>query len=262
MVKRGATVVIACRDLLKANEAIKNIRAETEEGKLFALELDLESFESIKAFCKVIKDEYAEFDCLINNAGVGMKENKLSKEGIEIHVATNHIGHFLLTNLLFDLIKKNNSRVVVVSSKLHEKGTINFESFGKIEQNPKSNKPKQLYANSKLMNFYFAKELYKRGIDTHVCCPGLCYTDFFRHFNLRFYHFVLFSPIVLLFLRSAEQGAQNVIHCAIDNENTDEKNPNKSFIVMSLKQTKSKIDLKDEVSEKLWTESKKLCELN
>lgn len=259
--KRNAIVIIACRDLLKANEAIKNIRAETNRGKLTALELDLESFESIRAFCKVIHDEYPEFDCLINNAGLAMNDPKLSKEGFEIHTATNHLGHFLLTNLLFDLIRKNNARVVVVSSKLHEKGEINFETFGKIVEGPKI-KNKQPYSNSKLMNFYFAKELYKKGVDVHVLCPGLCYTDLFRFANIKFYHLILFSPIVLWFLRSAEQGAQNIIHCATDNENTEDKNPSTSYIVMNLKQTKSKLDLKDDISEKLWIESAKICGIN
>ena len=64
----------------------------------------------------------------------------------------------------------------------------------------------RLYNNSKLMNFYFAKELYKRGVDVHVCCPGLCNTDFFRAYDPKFYHYILFSPVILFFLRSAEQG--------------------------------------------------------
>lgn len=263
LAKRGATVIIACRDLLKANEAIKNIKLETNESaSLVALELDLESFESIRAFCQVIKNEYPQFDCLINNAGLGMRDTKLSKEGFEIHLATNHLGHFLLTNLLLEQIKKNNARVVVVSSKLHEKGEIKFENLRKIDNIPKQKKRNQLYANSKLMNFYFAKELYKKGVDTHVCCPGLCHTDFFRHFNLRFYHYILFSPIVLLYLRTAEQGAQNIIYCATDNENTAEKNPRNSYLIINLQQKKSKVDLSDKISEKLWIESSKLCELD
>lgn len=112
------------------------------------------------------------------------------------------------------------------------------------------------------MNFYFAKELFKKGVDVHVCCPGLCNTDFFRAYNPKFYHYIMFSPVILFFLRSPEQGAQNIIHCATDNVNTDDKNPDKSFLVVNLEQTKSKIDLNEEVSEKLWIESAKLCELD
>lgn len=258
LTKRGATVVLACRDLLKANDAIANIRLEVNDAKITALPLDLESYDSIKSFCRDISREYPEFDCIINNAGLSVKEPFVTDEKIEVHTATNHLGHFLMINLLLDLIRKNNARVVVVSSKLYQKGKIDFENFGKLVD---SNKPKQLYANSKLMNFYFAKELYKKGIDVHVCCPGLCYTDLFRDYNFKFYHWIAFSPVILLFLRSAEQGAQNIIHCATDNENDAEKNPSNSYIVINLRQEKSNINLADDISEKLWIESKKLCRI-
>lgn len=262
LAKRGATVILACRNMDKANEAINKIRAETKEGELIAIELDLASFDSIKKFVAMIKEKYSVFDCLINNAGLATITQQYTKENIELHTGTNHIGPFLLTNLLMDNIKKNNSRVVIVSSRMHERATIDFENFGKFTEKPKGERSNHLYNNSKLMNFYFAKELYKKGVDVHVCCPGLCNTDFFRDYDPKFYHYILFSPVILFFLRSPEQGAQNIIFCATDDVNTEEKNPDKSYIVMNLQQTKSKIDLSDEISEKLWAESAKLCEIN
>lgn len=158
----------------------------------------------------------------------------------------------MLTRLLLDNIKTNKSRVVVVSSKLHEKGVIDFTSFGK----------KSGYDDSKLMNFYFAKELYERGVDCHVLCPGLCFTNLFRDFNPKFYHYILLSPFILWYLRTAEHGAQNILHCALDNINDAEKNPSNSYLIMNLKQTKSKITLDGEISERLWLESAKLCGLD
>lgn len=259
---RGATVIMACRNMEKAGEAIKKIRQVTNEGELIPLELDLASFDSIKKFCTVIKEKYPVFDCLINNAGLAVQTNQSTKENFELHTGTNHIGPFLLTNLLMENIKKNNSRVVVVSSKMHERATIDFENFGKFTEKPKGERSNHLYNNSKLMNFYFAKELFKKGVDVHVCCPGLCNTDFFRSYDPKFYHYILFSPVILFFLRSPEQGAQNIIYCATDDVNTDDKNPDKSYIVMNLEQTKSKINLSDEISEKLWAESAKMCGIN
>lgn len=191
-----------------------------------------------------------------------MQNNQSTKENIELHCGTNHIGPFLLTNLLLDKIKENNARVVIVSSKMHEKASIDFENFGKFTEKPRGERTNHLYNNSKLMNFYFAKELYKRGVDVHVCCPGLCNTDFFRDYDPKFYHYILFSPVILFFLRSPEQGAQNIIHCATDDVNTEDKNPDKSYLVINLAQTKSKIDLSDDISEKLWNESAKLCGIN
>lgn len=253
---------MACRNLEKAGEAIKKIREVTKDGELIPLELDLASFESIKKFCAVIKEKYPIFDCLINNAGLAVQVNKLTKENIELHAGTNHIGPFLLTNLLLDNIKKNNSRVVIVSSKMHEKASIDFENFGKFTEKPRKERSNHHYNSSKLMNFYFAKELYKKSVDVHVCCPGLCNTDFFRDYDPKFYHYILFSPVILFFLRSPEQGAQNIIFCATENVNTDEKNPDTSHLVINLQQTKSKINLSDEVSEKLWVESAKLSGIN
>lgn len=154
-------------------------------------------------------------------------------------------------------IETNKSRVVIVSSKLHEKGQLDFQNFGKLRED--ETKKFNTYNDSKLMNFYFSKELFKRGIDCHVLCPGLCYTNLFRDFNPRFYHYILFSPIIIFFMRSAKQGAQNILHCALDNVNTNEKNPDKSFIVINLKNKKSKITLQEDLSERLWTESEKMC---
>lgn len=185
---------------------MKLIRDETENGKMIPLELDLADFESIKKFADEIKKNHGNFDCLINNAGLAVLGNETTKDGFELHTGTNHLGPFLLTNLLMDNIKQNNARVVVVSSKMHERATIDFETFGKFTEKPKGERSNHLYNNSKLMNFYFAKELYKRGVDVHVCCPGLCKTNFFRAYEPKFYHYILFSPVILFYLRSAEQG--------------------------------------------------------
>lgn len=145
---------------------------------------------------------------------------------------------------------------------MHERGQIDFENLGKFVESGPRDRTNALYNNSKLMNFYFAKKLYSMGFDVHVLCPGLCNTDFFRAYQPKFYHYILFSPIILWFLRSAEQGAQNIIYCATESQNTDEKNPAKSYIVYDLKLQKSKIDLSDEVCEKLWNESSKMCGLS
>lgn len=183
LVARGGTVIMACRSLDKANEAISKIRTETGEGALIPLRLDLCSFESIEAFADTIKTFYSTFDCLINNAGLAVVGEQATNEGFEIHFGVNHLGHFFLTDLLKDLIKRNNSRIVCVSSRMHERGAkIDFDNLGKYVAPPNS-RANNMYNNSKLMNFYFARELYKQGYDAHVLCPGLCHTDFFRHYN-------------------------------------------------------------------------------
>lgn len=147
---RGATVILACRNMQKAQEAIEKIQQVTKEGQLIPLELDLASFDSIRKFSAVIKEKYPNFDCLINNAGLAVQDNQSTKNNIEIHTGTNHIGPFLLTNLLMDNIKRNNSRVVVVSSKMHERASIDFENFGKFTAKPRGERSNHLYNNSKV----------------------------------------------------------------------------------------------------------------
>lgn len=262
LVKRNATVIMACRSLEKADKAIGDIRKETTNGTVIACNLDLASFESIVDFVENIKSNYANFDCLINNAGLALPSTQYETvDGIELHFGTNHLGHFLLTRLLQDKIQTNNARIVIVSSMLHQKGQIDFATMAKcVNASGVITKAKNmLYNNSKLANFYHARELYKKGFDAHVLCPGLCHTDFFRSYNPRWYHYILFAPVVWLLLRSAAQGAENIVYCATDNENTMDKNPATGFFVRNCKQTKSKFQFDDQVGVRLWNESEKLC---
>lgn len=262
LAQRGAKVIMACRSLERANSAIAAIRQKTTNGQLIPCHLDLASFESIVDFVANVKSNYDNFDCLINNAGLAMPQwDQKTADGIELHFGTNHLGHFLLTRLLMEQIKENSARIVIVSSTLHQRGKINFETMAKCVDVPGqiNRGHNALYNNSKLANFYHARELYKRGFDAHVLCPGLCLTDFFRDYNPRWYHFILFAPVVWLMLRSAAQGAGNIVFCATDNVNTDEKNPATGYLVKNLKQTKSPVKFDDDVSVRLWDESEKLC---
>ena len=202
---RQATVIMACRSMERAGEAIRRIRQHTPEGELIPIELDLASFASVRDFSEAIKSRYPSFDCLINNAGLAMQTPTFTKENYEVHYGVNHLGHFLLVDLLKDNIRANAARIVIVSSKMHERAKIDFDNLGKWVDRARGERTNSLYNNSKLMNFYHARELYKQGYNVHVLCPGLCHTDFFRSYNPKWYHYVLFSPIVLLFLRSARQ---------------------------------------------------------
>ncbi|XP_055308852.1 retinol dehydrogenase 13-like [Sitodiplosis mosellana] len=262
LVNRDATVIMACRSIERADKAIGAIRKHTIKGTMIACHLDLATFESIVDFVQNIKENYPNFNCLINNAGLATPDSKqTTADGIELHFGTNHLGHFLLTKLLQDQIQANRARVVVVSSLLHQRGRIDFATLGKCvePQGVISKANNLLYNSSKLANFYHARELYKRGFDAHVLCPGLCHTDFFRDYNPRWYHYIMFAPVVWLLLRSAEQGSENVVFCATDNVNTDEKNPATGYFVRNLKQTKSKTQFDDKIGTRLWTESEKFC---
>ncbi|XP_055627231.1 retinol dehydrogenase 12-like isoform X1 [Toxorhynchites rutilus septentrionalis] len=251
---RQATTIMACRNMTKARQAIERIRQESKEGELIPMELDLASFNSIRKFASEINAKYPKMFCLVNNAGLAAQNPEFTEEGYEIHYGVNHLGQFLLVDLLKDNLKKYNSRVVVVSSRMHEiDASIDLENLGKwVEYESRLNR---LYNNSKLMNFYYARELYKRGFNVHVLCPGLCHTDFFRSYDPKWYHYMLFSPIVWLMLRSAEQGAQNIIHCATDSFINERENPVTGHYVSNMKMRKSKLAFDERISVALWNVS-------
>ncbi|CAG5041645.1 unnamed protein product [Parnassius apollo] len=229
LVRRKARVIFACRDITKAKEAISAIRKEQPTGgELIPMQLDLASFESIENFVEVIKAGFHKIDVLINNAGVvvPLSQDEKTKEGFEIHFGVNHLGHFYLTNLLLDHLKRASpSRIVVVSSTLHERAKLDFEDLNlraeieKAKQGRVSQRRNLGYCNSKLMNVYFVRALADRlrdsGIDVHACCPGFCYTNLFRK-SVRWYHYILMAPVALLFMRSAKQGSETVVYCASD----------------------------------------------
>ncbi|CAH2100300.1 unnamed protein product [Euphydryas editha] len=228
LVRRKARVIFACRDIEKAKQAIAEIRKEQPTGgELIPMQLDLASFDSIEKFVEVVKAGFYKIDVLINNAGVSipLKQDQKTKEGFEIHLGVNHLGHFYLTNLLIDLLKKASpSRVVIVSSTLHQNGKLDFGDLnlrGAIEEakKGKSDRHNIGYSNSKLMNVYFARglsaKLRSEGVDVNACCPGFCYTNLFRYF-VRWYHYILMAPVALFFMRSAKQGSETVVYCATD----------------------------------------------
>lgn len=222
--KRGALVVMACRDKQKALRAINKIQRELSTKNLVNIqafitchinkilfqvfmELNLASLSSIKAFADNFKSKFDKIDILVNNAGVSFDDssNKVTEDGFEIHFGVNHLGHFLLTNFLLDKFISG-SRIVIVSSLLHQKGNIDFGNLN-LE---KPSEAKNLYANSKLANMYFCKELakkvHKKGIKVYAVCPGWVLTNLFRNHTRRMLmYFALIIPAAFLFMRSPKQ---------------------------------------------------------
>lgn len=166
------------------------------------MELDLASLLSIKEFAKNVQELYPEIHILINNAGVAYPKNEkhYTQDGFEIHFGVNHLGHFYLTKLLLETLKKSApSRIIIVTSSLHEKGTIDLKNL---------ECGKNLYSNSKLANAYFCKELSQRikgsGVSVFGVCPGWVYSGLFRH-SIRWYHYIIVAPIAYFFMRTPKQ---------------------------------------------------------
>ncbi|CAH0547621.1 unnamed protein product [Brassicogethes aeneus] len=251
LAKRNAQVILACRDMDKARDAIVKIKQSVLSNPvLIAMELDLASLKSVKKFATTIIKDFPNIDILVNNAGVSFppKTRVITKDDLEVHFGVNHLGHFYLTNLLLDTLQS--SRVVIISSSLHERGKIhlnNLNSCGEMEV-------KNLYANSKLANIYFCRELArrteKRGINVYACCPGWVYTKLFRH-SIKWYHFITVAPIAFFFMRSPSQGCQTPIFCATDPSLEKES----GLVYRDCKLYKSKHKFDEKIGKGLWEES-------
>ena len=121
MAKRGAKVIMLCRDLSRAEPAAVDIRNQVPGAEVVVMRMDLASLDSIKDCVDNLKKTVSKVDILINNAGVMMCPMSRTKDGFEMQIGTNHFGHFYLTILLMPLIKKSGAgaRIVNVSSLAH-----------------------------------------------------------------------------------------------------------------------------------------------
>ncbi|XP_068454534.1 retinol dehydrogenase 13 [Clinocottus analis] len=218
MAKRGARVILACRDMTRACIAADEIRQQSGNGNVVVKKLDLASLQSVRDLAKDIQENEEHLDILINNAGIMMCPKWKTDDGFEMQFGVNHLGHFLLTNCLLDLLKKSTpSRIVIVSSLAHEKGSINFDDIN-LDADYQREKS---YRQSKLANVLFCKELASRLKDTGVTVyslhPGVIRTELGRHFfpTLALWQRILIMPIILL-IKSPYAGAQTSIYCAVD----------------------------------------------
>jgi len=217
--RRGAKVIMLCRDLSRAEPAASDIRKETK-GEVKVEKMDLNSLSSIKSCVERLTKEGTKIDILINNAGIMMCPLYRTEDGFEMQIGTNHFGHFYLTNLLLPLIKKAGSgaRIVTVSSLGHRRGDIYWDdiNFNKTEYDPV-----KAYGQSKLANILFTQELAKRlkgtGITTYCLHPGVIGTELNRHIKDSMGSFMAAAMYLLYpFSKTPESGAQTSIFCAVD----------------------------------------------
>lgn len=156
---------------------------------------------------------------LINNAGVFQCPYTKTADGFEMQLGVNHLGHFLLTHLLLDLLKASApSRIVVVSSKLYKYGHINFDDL-----NSESNYDKAFcYSQSKLANLLFTLELARQlegtGVTVNALTPGIVRTRLGRHVQIPFLAKPLFHLASLVFFKSPLEGAQTPLYLACSPE--------------------------------------------
>jgi len=223
LANQNATLILACRDAKKTGEAIQEIKEKTKNEKITYMRLDLSSLESVKEFVDNFKKQYEKLDILVNNAGIiGVRKREVTKDGFESQFGVNYLGHFYLTSLLLDYLKKSEgSRVITLSSTMHQVVRIAWEDL----LSEKSYFQWKAYGLSKLALVLFTRELQRRfdeeggkskAVSVH---PGLVRTDISR--NIISNSFVKFlerlaEPMFWLFFKTPAQGAQTTLQCALE----------------------------------------------
>jgi NAD(P)-dependent dehydrogenase (short-subunit alcohol dehydrogenase family) len=208
--RKGAMVILACRNEKKGKEAVERIQADVATSNAELMLLDLSNLVSINEFADEFKARFSRLDILINNAGIMMTSFGKSADGFELQFGTNHLGPFALTGLMLDrIIQTSGARVVAVSSIGHHMGRIDFEDLNA----ERSYNRTRAYTQSKLANLLFTYELQRRletaEIDAiaTVAHPGWTATNLQAHT----WYFRVLNPVVA---QSSEMGALPMLYAA------------------------------------------------
>lgn len=218
LAEKEATVILACRNLQKAEAAKTEIIKAVPNAKLDIIQIDLSKLASVRQFAREFLAKYTQLDLLINNAGVMTPPYSKTEDGFELQFGANHLGHFLLTGLLLDTILATpNSRIVALSSIAHKRGNIQFEDL----QWEKKYAKIPAYAQSKLANLMFAFELNRRlsTKDGHssiavAAHPGVSNTELARHFPKLLV--ALLTPLLSFMIHPPHRGALPSLMAALD----------------------------------------------
>jgi NAD(P)-dependent dehydrogenase (short-subunit alcohol dehydrogenase family) len=212
LARQGMDILMVCRNQQKGEKARQEIMNASLTKKVDMLLCDLSDFVSVRKLGEEVNRRYNHLDVLINNAGLIADQHRTSPQGVETTFATNHLGPFLLTNLLLDLLRKGREpRVISVSSEAHRFARFDLADLVA----PKKFSSIRTYGNSKLANILFANELARRvsadGITSNSLHPGAVKTSFGAGNNGVF---ALLFGLARPFMLTAEQGAETTVFLA------------------------------------------------
>ena len=216
---KGATVVMACRNRQRGEQALMSVRDEFPSASVELMDLDLSDLGSVRRFAEQFKRTHDRLDGLINNAGPIGAERTETADGFESHFGAGHLGHYALTGLLMDVLCQTpSSRVVTLGSRMHESGRINWDDLnGESKYNRWD-----AYRQGKLANMLFAFELDRR-LRAHNCTtksvaahPGLVKSNWAEN-NLSGPMKVL-GKLMSLSYQSPAMGALSVLYAATDDD--------------------------------------------
>ena len=214
----GFRVFIACRNAESASAARQTIQSAVPNARVESLSLDLGDFESVRRCAAEFLAFGLPLHLLVNNAGLAGGKG-LTQSGFELAFGTNHMGHFLLTQLLTERLKSSApARVVTVASRAHYR--VPGWDWSVLAQPTKTATGLSEYGVSKLANVLFSSELAKRlegtGVTAYALHPGVVASDVWRSVPWPF------RPLIKRWMITVEEGALTTLHCATSNEAAQE----------------------------------------
>ncbi|XP_077300228.1 retinol dehydrogenase 12-like [Arctopsyche grandis] len=218
LAERGGQIIMCCRSIQRGIEAMNSIKSRLPNANLKLKKLDLTSLKSIREFVECFGDN--RLDILINNAGLIFHPYAKTEDGFELHMATNYIGHFLLTHLLLkNLQRSKQGRIISVCAGSYEPANMPLT----CEADKKNFVPKEWFGQSKLglilMTKHLARLLRGTNITINALNPGMVrgtrhlrHSILMRNWTVR----ISIAPWFWLFMKSPKQGAQTSIYLATD----------------------------------------------
>jgi NAD(P)-dependent dehydrogenase (short-subunit alcohol dehydrogenase family) len=250
-------VIMVARDEERGKKALIDIKHDVRKENIADLMLcDFASQESIRSFAKAFKEKYDQLDILINNHGAMFNDRQLTEDGIERTFAVNHLGYFLLTNLLLDHLKKSDhARIVNTSSGAHKAvRKWNLEDYNYDERKYRSF---TAYGESKLYNimltYYLADKVKHDGIIVNTFNPGFTSTNFGSDSKFISFIYWLMSP----FAKSPAKAARTGVYLALSKEVADVTG--KYFEKMTEKKS-SELSYEEDLQKELWELSSELVD--
>ena len=256
LARMGADLLMVGRDAKKTESAVAEVKARSGSAKVTALNCDFASQQQIRRLADEVKKIRPRLDVLVNNAGTVSDVRRVTEDGIELTFAVDHLGYFLLTSLLLDLLQKSApARVVSVASVAHRQGTMDFADLGFAS----GYQIMRAYARAKLANVLFTRELAKRldgkGVTVNCLHPGAVATNIWAK-----------APwwakpalaIAKLFMIDSEKGGDRIVWLATS---PDVEGKTGGYYERDALVRPSRLASDDAVATRLWDESRKLVKL-
>ncbi|OLE91205.1 MAG: short-chain dehydrogenase [Crenarchaeota archaeon 13_1_20CM_2_51_8] len=255
LARMGANVVVVSRSKEKGEAALNEIIAKSGNQNVELMLADMSSQDSIRRLASDFKAGHEKLHLLVNNAGVYLTRRTTTVDGLESTFATNHLGPFLLTNLLLDLLKASApSRIVNVTSDAHNGAKVNFEDL----QGEKEFSGWQAYGQSKLAMILFTHELSKMlegtGVTVNSAHPGVVRTNFANNNGLVTFGFRLMRPFFL----SPATAAKRILYVATS---PDLEGVTGEYFTKMRAVKSSQESYEDDSAKRLWQMSEQLTKL-